>query len=260
MANIRTVKGMVALVSGGASGLGRATVERLVRHGASAVIVDLPSSDGLQVAHSLGERCAFAPADVTSESDVGSAVAVAREKFGRLDLAVNCAGIAVAFKTYNFKKDLPHSLEDFTRVMTVNVAGTFNVIRLAAGEMGKNEPDADGHRGCIINTASVAAFDGQVGQAAYSASKGAIVGMTLPIARDLAPMGIRVVTIAPGLFSTPLLVGLPEKVRDFLARQVPFPSRLGDPAEFAHLVTSLAENPMINGEVIRLDGAIRMQP
>ncbi|XP_048879385.1 3-hydroxyacyl-CoA dehydrogenase type-2 [Brienomyrus brachyistius] len=260
MANIRRIKGMVGLVTGGASGLGKATVERLVSQGASAVILDLPSSDGLNVAKSLGDRCAFAPADVTSEADVRSAVTLAREKFGRLDLAVNCAGIAVAVKTYNFKKDLPHSLEDFTRVLTVNAAGTFNVIRLAAGEMGKNEPDADGHRGCIINTASVAAFDGQVGQVAYSASKGAIVGMTLPIARDLAPMGIRVVTIAPGLFSTPLLAGLPEKVQSFLARQVPFPSRLGDPAEYAHLVTSLAENPMINGEVIRLDGALRMQP
>ncbi|XP_023693377.1 3-hydroxyacyl-CoA dehydrogenase type-2 isoform X1 [Paramormyrops kingsleyae] len=260
MANIRSIKGMVGLVTGGASGLGKATVERLVSQGASAVILDLPSSDGLSVAKSLGDRCAFAPADVTSEADVRSAVALAREKFGRLDLAVNCAGIAVAVKTYNFKKDVPHSLEDFTRVLTVNAAGTFNVIRLAVGEMGKNEPNADGHRGCIINTASVAAFDGQVGQVAYSASKGAIVGMTLPIARDLAPMGIRVVTIAPGLFSTPLLAGLPEKVQSFLARQVPFPSRLGDPTEYAHLVTSLAENPMINGEVIRLDGALRMQP
>ncbi|KAJ8257448.1 hypothetical protein GJAV_G00185700 [Gymnothorax javanicus] len=260
MANIRCVKGMVGLVTGGASGLGRATVERLVNMGGSAVILDLPSSDGESVARGLGDRCAFAPADVTSESDVRSAVSLAREKFGRLDLAVNCAGIAVAVKTYNFKKDVPHSLEDFTRVITVNIAGTFNVIRLAVGEMGKNEPDADGHRGLVVNTASVAAYDGQVGQAAYSASKGGIVGMTLPIARDLAPMGIRVVTIAPGLFSTPLLTSLPEKVRTFLARQVPFPSRLGDPAEFAHLVTSLAENPMINGEVIRLDGAIRMQP
>ncbi|XP_068999693.1 3-hydroxyacyl-CoA dehydrogenase type-2 isoform X2 [Embiotoca jacksoni] len=251
---------MVGMVTGGASGLGRATVERLVQSGASAVIVDLPSSGGAALAAGLGERCTFAAADVTSEADVRSAVSLAREKFGRLDLAVNCAGIAVAVKTYNFKKDLPHSLEDFQRVINVNIAGTFNVIRLAVGEMGKNEPDADGHRGCIINTASVAAFDGQVGQAAYSASKGGIVGMTLPIARDLAPMGIRVLTIAPGLFATPLLASLPEKVRDFLARQVPFPSRLGDPAEFAHLVTSLVENPMINGEVVRLDGAIRMQP
>ncbi|KAA0706972.1 3-hydroxyacyl-CoA dehydrogenase type-2 [Triplophysa tibetana] len=176
MANIRSVKGMVGLVTGGASGLGRATVERLISQGASAVILDLPSSDGHKLAASLGERCAFAPTDVTSESDVKSAVDLAREKYGKVDLAVNCAGIAVAVKTYNFKKDLPHSLEDFTRVITVNIAGTFNVIRLAVGEMGKNEPDADGHRGCIINTASVAAFDGQVGQAAYSASKGGIVG------------------------------------------------------------------------------------
>ncbi|XP_054912815.1 3-hydroxyacyl-CoA dehydrogenase type-2 [Poeciliopsis prolifica] len=260
MAHIRSLKGMVGLVTGGASGLGRATVERLLQKGASAVIVDLPSSNGQEVAGSLGSCCAFAPADVTSETDVLLAVSLAREKFGKLDLAVNCAGIAVAVKTYNFKKNTPHSLEDFQQVINVNIAGTFNVIRLAVGEMGKNEPDADGHRGCIINTASVAAFDGQVGQAAYSASKGGIVGMTLPIARDLAPMGIRVVTIAPGLFATPLLASLPEKVRAFLSRQVPFPSRLGDPAEFAHLVTSVVENPMINGEVIRLDGAIRMQP
>lgn len=224
------------------------------------MILDLPSSDGAALAASLGDRCAFAPADVVSEADVKSAVSLARKRFGKLDLAVNCAGIAVATKTYNINKDLPHSLEDFQRVINVNIAGTFNVIRLAVAAMGKNEPDADGHRGCIINTASVAAFDGQVGQAAYSASKGGIVGMTLPIARDLAPIGIRVITIAPGLFSTPLLTSLPEKVISFLARQVPFPSRLGDPAEFAHLVTSLAENPMINGEVIRLDGAIRMQP
>ncbi|XP_037539788.1 3-hydroxyacyl-CoA dehydrogenase type-2 [Nematolebias whitei] len=260
MANIRCVKGMVGLVTGGASGLGRATVERLVQCGASAVIVDLPSSDGPALAASLGTQCVFSPTDVTSEADVQSAVSLAREKFGRLDVAVNCAGVAVAIKTYNVNKDIPHSLEDFQRVINVNIAGSFNVIRLAVGEMKNNEPDADGHRGCIINTASVAAFDGQMGQAAYSASKGGIVGMTLPIARDLAPLGIRVVTIAPGLFSTPLLASLPEKVRSFLARQVPFPPRLGDPAEFAHLVTSVVENPMINGEVIRLDGALRMQP
>ncbi|XP_074873661.1 3-hydroxyacyl-CoA dehydrogenase type-2 isoform X2 [Carettochelys insculpta] len=252
--------GMVGLVTGGASGLGRATAERLVQQGASAVIVDLPMSDGQSVAEALGEQCIFAPADVTSEADVKGALALAREKFGRLDLAVNCAGIAVAVKTYNTKKDEPHRLEDFQRVLNVNVAGTFNVIRLSAGEMGRNDPDADGHRGVIINTASVAAFEGQVGQAAYSASKGGIVSMTLPIARDLAPMGIRVITIAPGLFATPLLAGLPEKVRTFLARQVPFPSRLGQPGEYAHLVQCIVENPMLNGEVIRLDGAIRLQP
>ncbi|XP_028669180.2 3-hydroxyacyl-CoA dehydrogenase type-2 [Erpetoichthys calabaricus] len=260
MAAIRSLKGLVGVISGGASGLGRATVERLIGQGASAVILDLPSSEGASVAKTLGDRCAFAPADVTSETDVRNAVSMAKEQFGRLDIAVNCAGIAVAVKTYNFKKDLPHSLEDFQRVINVNIAGTFNVIRLAVGEMGKNEPDSDGHRGVIINTASVAAFDGQVGQAAYSASKGGIVGMTLPIARDLAPMGIRVVTIAPGLFATPLLAGLPEKVQTFLARQVPFPSRLGNPAEYAHLVQAIVENPMLNGEIIRLDGAIRMQP
>lgn len=260
MATIRSLKGMVGIVTGGASGLGRATVERLVKQGASAVILDLPSSEGANIAKELGEHCAFAPADVTSENDVKNAMTLAKEKFGRLDIAVNCAGIAVAVKTYNMKKDIPHSLEDFQRVINVNIAGTFNIIRLAAGLMGKNEPDDDGHRGVVVNTASVAAFDGQVGQAAYSASKGGIVGMTLPIARDLAPMGIRVVTIAPGLFATPLLATLPEKVRTFLARQVPFPSRLGNPEEYAHLVQTIIENPMLNGEIIRLDGAIRMQP
>ncbi|KAI1229701.1 hypothetical protein IHE44_0010883 [Lamprotornis superbus] len=197
---------------------------------------------------------------VTSPEEVGAALAVAQKQFGRLDLAVNCAGIGIAVKTYNSKKDKVHDLEDFQRVINVNLVGTFNVIRLSAQLMSQNKPDTDGHRGLVVNTASVAAFEGQVGQAAYSASKGGIVGMTLPIARDLAPLGIRVVTIAPGLFSTPLLAGLPEKVRKFLGQQVPFPSRLGDPAEYAHLVQALAENPMINGEVVRLDGALRMQP
>ncbi|XP_028923263.1 3-hydroxyacyl-CoA dehydrogenase type-2 [Ornithorhynchus anatinus] len=260
MATIRSVKGLVGLVTGGASGLGRATAERLVKQGASAVLLDLPQSGGEEVARELGRNCAFAPTDVTSEADVLGALALAREKFGRVDIAVNCAGIAVAIKTYNHQKNRAHPLEEFQKVINVNVVGTFNVIRLCAGEMGKNDPDQDGHRGVIISTASVAAFEGQVGQAAYSASKGGIVGMTLPIARDLAPMGIRVVTIAPGLFGTPLLASLPEKVRSFLARQVPFPSRLGEPAEFAHLVQAIVENPMLNGEVIRLDGGIRLQP
>ncbi|XP_056397225.1 3-hydroxyacyl-CoA dehydrogenase type-2 [Hyla sarda] len=260
MANLRSLKGLVGIVTGGASGLGRATVERLIRQGASAVILDLPSSDGKNVAQSLGGKCAFAPTDVTSEADVNNALEVARSQFGGVNIVVNCAGIAVAIKTYNKNKQKPHSLEDFQKVINVNIAGTFNVIRLATGEMIKNEPDKDGHKGVIVNTASIAAFDGQVGQAAYSASKGGIVGMTLPIARDLAPLGIRVVTIAPGLFATPLLLGLPEKAREFLAKQVPFPSRLGDPDEYAHLVQTIVENPMINGEVIRLDGALRMQP
>ncbi|XP_077001480.1 3-hydroxyacyl-CoA dehydrogenase type-2 isoform X2 [Tamandua tetradactyla] len=255
----RGVKGLVAVITGGASGLGLATAERLVRQGATAVLLDLPNSDGEAQAKRLGMSCTFVPSDVTSEKDVQAALTLAKEKFGRVDVAVNCAGIAVADKTYNLKKRKAHSLEDFQQVLSVNLIGTFNVIRLVAGEMGQNEPDQGGQRGVIINTASVAAFEGQVGQAAYSASKGGIVGMTLPIARDLAPMGIRVMTIAPGLFGSPLMNILPDKVRNFLASQVPFPSRLGNPAEYAHLVQAIIENPFLNGEVIRLDGAIRMQ-
>lgn len=260
MATIASVKGVVSLVTGAASGLGRATAERFVREGAKVILCDLPSSSGQDVAKSLGNNCVFAPVDVTSEADVKKALDIAKDKFGRLDVVVNCAGIGVAFKTYNFNKDRPHGLEDFARVLTVNTVGSFNVIRLAVGLIGKNQPNSDGQRGVIVNTASVAAFDGQMGQAAYSASKGAIVGMTLPIARDLASQGIRVCTIAPGLFDTPLLASLPEKVRTFLASTVPNPSRLGNSDEFAHLVQCIVENPMLNGEVIRLDGAIRMQP
>ena len=193
-------------------------------------------------------------------NDVEDALALTKQSFGRLDAAINCAGIGVAYKTYNFNKKLPHNLDDFSKVLMVNTVGTFNVIRLSAGVIGENEPDDDNQRGVIINTASVAAFDGQMGQAAYSASKGAIVGMTLPIARDLASQGIRVNTIAPGLFNTPLLASLPEKVRAFLAKTVPNPSRLGNPDEFAHLVQHVILNHMMNGETIRLDGAIRMQP
>ncbi|KYO19266.1 3-hydroxyacyl-CoA dehydrogenase type-2 [Alligator mississippiensis] len=256
---MRSVKGMVALVTGGASGLGRATAERLVQQGASAVVLDLPTSEGTAVAKELGKHCAFAPADVTSEEDVLAALALTRQRFGHLDVVVNCAGIGIALKTYNVRMNKAHGLHHFERVIRVNLLGTFNVIRLSVGEMIRNEPE-DGHRGVIVNTASVAAFDGQVGQAAYSASKGGIVGMTLPIARDLASVGIRVITIAPGLFATPLLGELPEKVQSFLTRQVPFPSRLGHPSEFAHLVQSVVENPMLNGEVVRLDGALRMQP
>lgn len=174
-------------------------------------------------------------------------------------MAVNCAGTAVAFKTYNFNKKQPHKLEDFTRVLMVNTVGTFNVIRLAAGAIGENEPNEDGQRGVIVNTASVAAFDGQIGQAAYAASKAAVAGMTLPIARDLSTQGIRVVTIAPGLFDTPMLQGLPDKVRKFLASTIPFPQRLGSPDEYAQFVQSVVETPLLNGEVIRLDGALRMQ-
>lgn len=254
------LRGVVGLVTGGASGLGRATVERIVREGGRVVVCDLPTSNGYEVAKALGENATFSPTDVTSESDILTALHKAEQKFGRLDVAVNCAGIGVAFKTYNFNKNVPHKLEDFIRVLNINAGGTFNVIRLAAGMIGRNEPNEDGQRGVIINTASVAAYDGQMGQAAYSASKGAIVGMTLPIARDLASQGIRVCTIAPGLFDTPLLASLPDKVRAFLAKSIPFPQRLGKPDEYAQLVESIINNPLLNGEVIRLDGALRMQP
>ncbi|XP_033115275.1 3-hydroxyacyl-CoA dehydrogenase type-2-like [Anneissia japonica] len=260
MSSIRSMAGLVSIVTGGASGLGKGTAARLVRQGARVVIVDLPNSSGEDVAKELGENCKFAAADVTSEQDVKNAIDMAKSSFGRLDVAVNCAGVGIAVKTYNFNKDRAHPLDEFQRVLTVNTVGSFNVIRLAAGEMGKNDPDVDGQRGVIVNTASVAAYDGQMGQAAYSASKGAIVGMTLPIARDLASQGIRINTVAPGLFDTPLLASLPEKVRAFLARTVPFPSRLGSPDEYAHLIESIIANPMLNGEVIRLDGALRMQP
>lgn len=254
------IKNAVSLVTGGASGLGRATVERLARNGAKVVLADLSTSKGNDVAKELGENVVFVPVDVSSEKDVENALQVAKDKFGRLDLAVNCAGTAVAFRTYNFNKSLPHKLEDFARVLTVNTVGTFNVIRLSAGLMGANEPNQDGQRGVIVNTASVAAYDGQIGQAAYSASKAAVVGMTLPIARDLSTQGIRVCTIAPGLFNTPMLAALPEKVRTFLAKSIPFPQRLGEPSEYAHLVQAIYENPLMNGETIRIDGALRMQP
>ena len=218
------------------------------------MIVDLPSSDGESVAAELGGR--FAPADVTSESDVAAALDVAGE-LGDLRVAVNCAGIGNGFKT--FGRSGPFPLADFTKVISVNLIGTFNVIRLAAERIARADV-VDDERGVIINTASIAAFDGQIGQAAYSASKGGIVGMTLPIARDLASLSIRVVTIAPGLFKTPLLGGLSKDAQESLGAQVPYPSRLGDPSEYALLASSIIANPMLNGEVIRLDGALRMAP
>ncbi|XP_045784022.1 3-hydroxyacyl-CoA dehydrogenase type-2 isoform X2 [Maniola jurtina] len=197
---------------------------------------------------------------VTSEQDVKSALQTTVDKFGRLDVVVNCAGVATATRTYNFKKNQPFDLKAFQKTVEVNLIGTFNVIRLAAGLIGKNAPDADGQRGVIINTASVAAFDGQIGQAAYSASKAGVVGMTLPIARDLSKQGIRVITIAPGLFRTPMLEQLPEAAIKELESTVPFPSRLGHPHEYALLVQSIIQNPMLNGETIRIDGSLRMQP
>jgi 3-hydroxyacyl-CoA dehydrogenase/3-hydroxy-2-methylbutyryl-CoA dehydrogenase len=247
-----------AIVTGGASGLGRATVARLVAAGARVAILDRPASSGADVAKQLGGTAAFTPADVTSADDVSAAIAKAREHLGGLNVLVNCAGIGTAMKTVG--KSGPARLEEFTRVIQVNLIGTFNCIRLAAAEMAKEAPGEHGERGVVINTASVAAFDGQIGQAAYSASKGGIVGLTLPVARDLAELGIRVMTIAPGIFETPLLGTLPEPVRASLAKQVPFPSRLGHPDEYAALAMHIIENQMLNGETIRLDGAIRMQP
>jgi NAD(P)-dependent dehydrogenase (short-subunit alcohol dehydrogenase family) len=250
------VNDSVALVTGGASGLGLATTKALLADGASGVIVDLPSSNGETVAKELGDRVRFAAGDVTSEADVAAALDVA-ESLGPLRVAVNCAGIGNAIKTVSKNGAFP--LADFTKIVTVNLIGTFNVIRLAAERISKNEP-IDGERGVIINTASVAAYEGQIGQAAYSASKGGVVGMTLPIARDLASLLIRVNTIAPGLFKTPLLGSLPEAAQQSLGGQVPHPSRLGDPSEYGALAAHIVSNPMLNGETIRLDGAIRMAP
>ena len=248
--------GAVAVVTGGASGLGLATGRELARAGASVVLLDLPSSRGAEAAVELGGDALFVPTDVTDEASVQDAVDRARER-GPLRVAVNCAGIGTPGRVLGKKGPLP--LEAFARVVTVNLVGTFNVLRLAAAAMAETDP-VDGERGVVVNTASAAAFDGQIGQAAYSASKGGVVGMTLPVARDLADKLIRVMTIAPGLFDTPMLQGLPEPARQSLGAQVPMPSRLGDPAEYAALVRHVCENPMLNGEVIRLDGAIRMAP
>jgi NAD(P)-dependent dehydrogenase (short-subunit alcohol dehydrogenase family) len=252
---LRTVK---AVVTGGASGLGRSTAERLIAAGASVAVLDRSASAGLDVAKAMGPQAVFTPADVTSADEVGAALQTAADRLGGVNVLVNCAGIGTPMKT--FGRGGSAKLEEFTRVIQVNLIGTFNCIRLVAAIMAKNTPSAEGERGVVINTASVAAFDGQIGQAAYSASKGGIVGMTLPVARDLAELGIRVMTIAPGIFDTPLLSTLPDPVRVSLGKQVPFPQRLGRPAEFAALALHIIENAMLNGETIRLDGAIRMQP
>lgn len=247
-----------AIVTGGASGLGEATVRNIVANGGNAVIFDLQEEKGKQLAEELGEQVQFVRTDVTKEEDVKASVQKAVEAFGGFNIVVNCAGIAIAEKTVG--KRGVHDLGSFSKVIQVNLIGTFNVIRLTAEKMIDNEPNDEKERGVVINTASVAAFDGQIGQAAYSASKGGIVGMTLPIARDLSQHGIRVMTIAPGIFETPLFAALPEKARDALGKMTPFPTRLGRPKEYAQLTQSIIENPMLNGEVIRLDGAIRMQP
>lgn len=251
------IEGKVALVTGGASGLGRATVEAMLGAGASAVIVDLPSSDGETVAKELGDKVRFAPADVTSEDDVRGAVQTAVDAFGGLHVAVNCAGVGFPGRVLT-KDGSAIDLERFEFVVRVNLIGTFNVLRLAAEQMAKQDPDGE-DRGVIVNTASIAAFDGQIGQAAYAASKGGVAGMTLPIARDLAKRQIRCVTIAPGTFDTPMLAGLPEEARQGLAADIPHPHRLGNPPEYAALVVHIVENSYLNGEVIRLDGALRMK-
>ncbi len=251
------INGSVALVTGGASGLGEATVRQLVTEGGRVVIVDLNADRGKQLAAELGEAAIFAQADVSNAEEVQSAVEQATS-MGTLCAAINCAGIGIGMRTVG-KDGTPHDLGLFQKVISVNLIGTFNILRLAASAMAKNEPE-DGERGVVVNTASVAAFDGQIGQVAYSASKGGIVGMTLPAARDLSKAQIRVVTIAPGTFDTPLLGMLPDEMRTALAATIPHPSRLGRPQEFAALACHIVENSYLNGEVIRLDGAIRMAP
>jgi NAD(P)-dependent dehydrogenase (short-subunit alcohol dehydrogenase family) len=239
------------IVTGGSSGLGEATVQMIIENGGNAVIADInPPRNEISGAH-------FVKTDVTSEDSAVAVVQFALNKFGALNGLANCAGIAIAERTIGREM---HSLARFSKVIQVNLIGTFNMVRVASDAMSKNDPTADGERGVIINTASVAAFDGQIGQAAYSASKGGVVGMTLPIARDLARYGIRVCSIAPGIFDTPMLKGLPQEARDSLGKQVPFPSRLGQPSEYAFLVKHIIENVMLNAETIRLDGAIRMAP
>lgn len=252
------IKDSVIVVTGGASGLGEATVRRFVANGSKAAIFDMAEEAGNKLAAELGDGVIFVKTNVADAESVQNAVNTTVEKLGGIHFVVNCAGIGVAEKVLTKKGPMP--LENFDKVIQVNLVGTFNVIRLAAEKMVNNIPNEDGERGVIINTASVAAFEGQIGQAAYSASKGGIVAMNLPIARELAEYGIRVMGIAPGIFETPMLGQLPEKVREALGKMVPFPPRLGKPSEFARLVQDIVENPMLNGFTIRLDGAIRMQP
>ncbi|CAO4373931.1 unnamed protein product [Caenorhabditis nigoni] len=256
MAALRSTKGLVALVTGGASGLGKGTAEVLAKAGARVAILDLPQSKGADVAKEIGGI--FTPASVTNEDEIKAAFAKVQSEYGRLDALVNCAGIAYAFKLYSVQKKKHVDFDKIRQTMDVNVLGTFNVIRHGVALMGEHEKDANGQRGVVINTASVAAFDGQTGQSAYSASKGAIVGMTLPLARDFAGDGIRFNTIAPGLMDTPLLSSLPDKVKTFLAQLIPNPSRLGHPHEYGALVQHIIENQYLNGETIRFDGALRM--
>ncbi len=250
------IDGSSVLVVGGASGLGAATARRLAGMGADVTVADLQTERGEAVAAEIGGR--FIVADVTDPGAVQQAVELAANRPGGLRATVTCAGIGTAQRTVS--RQGPHEVDPYVRVLTVNLIGTFHVLRLSAAAMGGNDPDEGGERGVVVQTASIAAFDGQIGQLAYSASKGGVVGMTLPAARDLASLGVRVMTIAPGLFDTPLLAGLPEPARQALGAAVPFPARLGDPDEYGRLAAAILENPMLNGEVIRLDGALRMAP
>jgi len=261
MSKIRSVQGLVVFITGAASGLGKGAAQHLIRQGARVVVADLPTSTGARLAEQLGtENALFTPLDVTKSDDVSKALRSAEERFRRLDVLVNCAALGIARAIYNVTDKLPNKLEDFDEVMNVNVTGTFNVMRLGVEFMHKSEPNSDGQRGVIVNTAGFAAYDGQQGQTAYAATNGAIVSMTLPASRDLARLGIRVVTICPGVFDTPLLAYLPERVRKYLADQAPSPPRLGRPTEFGHLVQHVIENSYLNGEVIRLDAGIRLYP
>lgn len=252
------IKGSVAIITGGGSGLGAATAKALVSQGGRVVLVDMVEETGKKTAAELGSAAVFCKTDVTSEADGQNAIAQAQKAFGGLNILVNCAGIGVPGKIVG--KDGPMPLSQFAKVVEVNLIGSFNMARLAAAVMVNNTPNAGGERGVIIHTSSIAAWEGQIGQVAYAASKGGVVGMTLPMARDLAKNGVRVVTIAPGIMQTPMLAGLPEKVQESLGAQVPFPSRLGQPTEYADIAMTIIRNAYLNGSVIRVDGALRMSP
>mgnify|MGYP000855923334 CR=1 FL=1 len=252
------IEGKTAIISGGASGLGEASARRLAGAGANVLILDLNEDRGQALATQLGSQAAFIKTDICSSTDIGCALDFVIDKFGRLDIVINCAGVSSGMKTASRKG--PHDLDYFRKVININLVGVFDVMRQAAFRMLQNDLNDEGGRGIVVNTASIAAFERQIGQVAYTASKAALVGMTLPAARDLAGEGVRICTIAPGLFDTPMMAALPEPVRVELARNVPFPQKLGDPDEFAMLAQQIIENPMLNGETIRLDGAIRMSP